>query len=166
MREVDGAAYGKELRPFFEDSGQPVSGNGQAAGFKYERPTLKEGKTRGHVRLATTDILLGAVQVFDRGGENIMHSHGALDGLWMVLKGRARFHFDDGETVDAGPLEGVCVPRNVRYRFEKIGDEPLEILQVEARHPNLPNRMEVVNASADEAAMEEKVMAFFDAKEE
>lgn len=140
----------------------PPSPKGKQS-FSYRRPELKPGKTRGYVRLVTTDILFGFVQVFEHGGETIMHSHAALDGLWMPLKGRVRFHFDGGETCEAGPMEGVCVPRGVRYWFEKVGDETLEILQVEARNPNVSNTMETVSATDEDKAKAVNAMSLFDA---
>ncbi|MBV9119334.1 MAG: hypothetical protein JOZ39_01405 [Chloroflexi bacterium] len=30
-----------------------------------------------------------------------------------------------------GPLEGIMVPRNFKYWFESVGDEPVHLLQVE-----------------------------------
>jgi mannose-6-phosphate isomerase-like protein (cupin superfamily) len=63
-----------------------------------------------------------------------------LDGFWFVLKGKVRFHFNDS-VVDVEPMGGLIVPRDVHYWFESTGDEPLELLQVDAIHPHLPNKI-------------------------
>ena len=111
--------------------------------FQYQDPELKHGKNRAITRLATTDIMFAAIQVFKSGGENVMHSHAGMDGFWMVLKGRARFHLKTGDPVEVGPLGGLCIPRGVKYWFESVSDEPLEILQVEAIHPRIRNTTEL-----------------------
>ncbi len=99
--------------------------------FKYATPVLKRPK--GIVPLCKSDILLGAVQVIAKGGENNLHSHAAMDGFWFVLRGKARF-YGDGDVLlgELGPFEGVFLPRGVSYWFESAGDELLELLQVEA----------------------------------
>ena len=69
-----------------------------------------------------------------KGGETRLHSHEHLDGMWMVLAGRARF-YGDGDTLlgELEPFEGIMVPRNFKYWFECASeDEPLVLLQVEA----------------------------------
>jgi len=101
--------------------------------FKYELPTdVPQGKKK-FVTLARTDILYGAVQVLNGGGENNLHSHSTMDGFWMVLSGRVRFYGDNDELIaECGQYEGVLVPRNCRYWFEGVGDGVAELLQVEA----------------------------------
>lgn len=122
-----------EDRPVAEAKIQP---------FAYQSPDIGEGRTRAVVRLVTTDILLGLIQKFEKGGGEVaMHHHTAMDGFWMVLKGQARFHFADGTTRELNSHEGLCVPRDVKYWFEQTGPDALEILQVDAIHPNIPNRI-------------------------
>jgi mannose-6-phosphate isomerase-like protein (cupin superfamily) len=90
------------------------------------------------VRLGKTDILFSAVQIIGEGGENNLHSHNAMDGLWFVLEGRARFYTTNNEVVaELGKYEGIVVPRETPYWFERIGGEQLQILQVEALLPNV-----------------------------
>jgi len=114
--------------------------------FSYRTPSFGPISQRAIVRLATTDILLGMVQVFKSGGETRMHSHTGMDGFWLVLGGRARFYFDDNTSVEVGRFEGVCTPREVNYWFEAIGPDPLEILQVDAIHSGLQNWVQFVAA--------------------
>jgi mannose-6-phosphate isomerase-like protein (cupin superfamily) len=98
---------------------------------------------RAVVPLVKTDITVGNLQILNPGGgERQLHSHTAMDGFWMVLKGRIRFYGPEQDTVAAecGPLEGVFVPRNVPYWFEIIGDEQAHLLQVEAVDRTVPNR--------------------------
>lgn len=110
--------------------------------FKYLAPALPEGKFEGKVitRLARTDRMMANLQVLKSGGENNLHSHRHLDGFWMVLSGRVRF-YGEGDVLigEFGPREGVLVPRNFKYWFEAVGDEPLELLQVESFDIAIPN---------------------------
>jgi mannose-6-phosphate isomerase-like protein (cupin superfamily) len=130
--------------------------------FQYRDPELKPGKTRSLTRLATTDILFAAIQLFKSGGENVMHSHAGMDGFWMVLKGRARFYLKEGEPLEFGPLGGLCIPRGVKYWFESIGDVPLETLQVEAIHPQIRNIVELESEVSAESV--EASIAFYEAQ--
>ena len=99
--------------------------------FKYRKPDLKAVK--GLVPIARSDIVFAAVQVVREGGENNLHSHAGMDGLWFVLKGKVRFYGEGDKLIgEFGPHEGVFVPRGVPYWFESAGEEELEILQVEA----------------------------------
>jgi mannose-6-phosphate isomerase-like protein (cupin superfamily) len=98
---------------------------------KYSRPSEEASKLL--VPLAHSDIMFCAVQVVREGGENNLHSHEAMDGLWFVLRGRVRFYGEGHKLIgEFGQHEGVFVPRNVPYWFESVGDEPLEILQAES----------------------------------
>lgn len=103
--------------------------------FHYVSPHLK-GK-RAIVPLVNNERLMGLIQVFKPGGgEREFHSHSAMDGLWFVLKGRARFYGAGEEPVaDLGPFDGIFVPRHTAYWFESSGDEMLEILQLEVCDP-------------------------------
>jgi mannose-6-phosphate isomerase-like protein (cupin superfamily) len=101
--------------------------------IKYGPPN-EEFAGKAVIRLVQSDILFGNVQVIREGGDNNLHSHAGMDGFWFVLKGNARFYgpTDDEVIAELGPHQGVFIPRNFAYWFEKIGDEELEILQVEA----------------------------------
>jgi mannose-6-phosphate isomerase-like protein (cupin superfamily) len=169
MKEVD-ISQASDLSTLMK-SGLEVTPkrSGKIQPYSYARPALKDGKNRAVSRLVTTDILYGAVQVFAQGGENIMHSHAGMDGFWMILGGRARFHFQDSDPLEFGPREGVCIPRDVKYWFENISDEPLEILQVDAIHPQIRNRLEKVKEDGTKmeatkalAVLDE--IAFYDAQ--
>jgi len=113
----------------------------EASVFRYRRP--EELKTRrGIAPLARSDILFSAVQIIREGGENSLHSHSAMDGFWFVLRGRARFYGAGDKLIgEIGQHEGVFVPRNVPYWFESIGDELLELLQVEAIDKTVKNTL-------------------------
>lgn len=83
--------------------------------------------------LCRTDLMYVAVQVLRKGGENTLHYHTELDGVWMVLSGRGRFHGKDGTVyADLGEREAMLLPRGVPYWFECISEEPLVLLQMEA----------------------------------
>jgi mannose-6-phosphate isomerase-like protein (cupin superfamily) len=72
--------------------------------------------------------------------------HTKSETTWMVLNGRARF-IGCGDTVlaELGPMEGILVPGGSRYRFSKIGDEDLEILQMVAVRVDSDSAAERIN---------------------
>jgi mannose-6-phosphate isomerase-like protein (cupin superfamily) len=113
--------------------------------FKYEMPT--EERPRTTVWLCRTDRFLADVQVLREGGEARLHSHSHLDGFWMVLSGRVRFHWmedangaGDGREVitEVGRYEGTLIPRGTKYWFETVGPEPVELLQLEVSDVAMP----------------------------
>ena len=55
--------------------------------FKYSKPEdLSVGKSI--VNLGTSGLLRGSVQIVKNGsGDNNLHIHTGMDGMWMVLKG-------------------------------------------------------------------------------
>lgn len=111
-----------------EASGKPL----KATVFDYQRPEVLE-KAKTVVWLCRTDIVFSAVQVVKEGGETNLHAHTANDGIWMVLKGRAKFYgIDDAVLAELGPLQGIQIPRGFFYWFESASSEPLELLQIEA----------------------------------
>lgn len=137
-----------------------MSDTPRAQVFRYTRPELPEGRFEGKVitRMARTDRMMANIQVLKSGGENNLHSHRHLDGFWMVLAGRVRF-YGEGDVLigEFGPKEGVLVPRNFRYWFEAVGDEPLELLQVESFDTAIPDynairEQERVNHSPKQAS--------------
>jgi mannose-6-phosphate isomerase-like protein (cupin superfamily) len=113
----------------------------QAKAFRYRRPAVMKTH-HGMSPLARSDIMFSAVQTITKGGENSLHSHGAMDGFWFVLNGRARFYGDGDKLIaEVGKHEGVFVPRSVPYWFESVGDELLELLQVEAIDKTVKNTL-------------------------
>ena len=52
---------------------------------------------------------------------------------WSYAAGSGFYGEDDAVLGEFGKHEGVMIPRNVKYWFESVGAEPLELLQVEAR---------------------------------
>jgi mannose-6-phosphate isomerase-like protein (cupin superfamily) len=119
-------------------SGQPGT---RARVFSFRKPPATDIK-RAVVPIVKTDILVGQIQIMNKGGELQLHSHTGMDGFWMVLKGRVRFYGPEQDTVTAecGPMEGVFVPRNVAYWFEAVGDEQVHILQVESIDKTVENK--------------------------
>jgi len=61
-------------------------------------------------------------------GEFTWHSHADEDELFLVLKGRLRIQFEDGETV-LGPGDFCVVPRGVRHK--PVAEEECWIALVE-----------------------------------
>src|SRR6185369_3061753 len=93
---------------------------------------LAPGKTKSITRLCTTDLVYGAIQTLNEGGDSAVHLHAAMDGFWMVLRGAAIFTDEAGKEHHLGPLDGIMVPRGVPYGFRKDGPERLLLLQVES----------------------------------
>ncbi len=86
-------------------------------------PLLEGGATME--LLGLSPMLWAHSKVYSAGGENALHSHEIEDHVFLILQGRATFHFGDGSTTDAGAFEGVIVPRGTRYRFyahEELGN--------------------------------------------
>jgi mannose-6-phosphate isomerase-like protein (cupin superfamily) len=108
--------------------------------FAYESP-VDLAKPKGIARLCRSDIIYSSVQILKEGGENNLHAHSAQDGVWIVLKGRARF-YGKGDVLlaELTPLQGLHIPRGFYYWFEKAGEEQLEILQVEAIDKTVSNK--------------------------
>jgi len=118
------------------------TGSGQAKmhHVAYKSPPLKG--PRAGIRLAQTETMWVNLQVFKPGiGERELHAHTGMDGLWLVMRGKARFYDDKEQFIEAGPLEAVFVPRDAPYWFENAGDEPLELLQVESIDKRIPNKL-------------------------
>ena len=107
--------------------------------LKFTTPTSIDGKAL--VRLAQSNIMFSAIQIIEDGGDNNLHSHAAMDGLWFVLTGRARFYGTKEDVIIAelGPHEGIFIPRDFPYWFEKIGGDQLQLLQVEAIDRTIKN---------------------------
>ena len=101
--------------------------------FKYEKPFDMPGG-KAILKLTGSDIIRGRVQVVREGGENNLHSHRGMDGFWMVLAGRVRFHGPGNVVIgEFGKYEGILIPRGEQYWFESVSDnEELEILQMAA----------------------------------
>jgi mannose-6-phosphate isomerase-like protein (cupin superfamily) len=113
----------------------------QAKVLKYEVPEAGSVKGKALVRLAQSGIMFSAIQIIEDGGDNNLHSHAAMDGLWFVLSGQARFYGTLENVVigELGPHQGIFIPRDYPYWFEKIGEERLQLLQVEAIDRSVKN---------------------------
>lgn len=108
-----------------------------AGSFEYERPENEDG-TKSIAHLAHTDSFKADVQVVGEDGANNMHAHTGNDGFWMVLSGEARFYGDGDEVLDElGPDEGIVIPRGLKYWFESVGEDDLEILHVAGFHQDI-----------------------------
>jgi len=99
--------------------------------FNLEAPEIESG--RAIVHLPRTDSLFFALLVLKEGGENTLHSHPNLDGVWLVMEGRVRFYTEGDKLVaELGKNEGILIPRGYKYWFESVGKAPLHILQFES----------------------------------
>jgi len=102
--------------------------------FSYKAPTALE-RVKEIVHLTQTPHVRVNVQVVKEGGENNLHYHTNSDGVWIVLRGRAKFYGPGDALIgDLGEHEGITLPGGSRYWFEKTSTEELEILQIVAVH--------------------------------
>ncbi len=115
--------------------------------FKFD-PNSKTGRPdprlvgRTAFRLCQTDLVQADVSILEVGkGENQLHYHTGNDGFRMVLQGRAKF-YTEGDVVVAelGKHEGILIPREFRYWFKGVNDEPLQILHVAAKAQNIEDK--------------------------
>ncbi len=113
----------------------------EAKVLKFATPDEGSFEGKALVRLAQSDIMFSSIQIIKEGGDNNLHSHAAMDGLWFVLSGRARFYGteDNVAIAELDRHQGIFIPRDFPYWFESIGDETLELLQVEAIDRSVKN---------------------------
>jgi len=109
------------------------AGSSEPSGLRrisYRKPSLTG--QRGMTMLAATDTLVALVQTLAPGARQGLHAHGAYDGFYFVLSGRARFYGKNNELfAEVGPNEGVFVPRNTPYGFE-AAEEEVQMLAIDA----------------------------------
>lgn len=97
--------------------------------FECERPGADHKKVMNP--LCASDLLEADIQLVREGGANKLHYHTGQDGFFLVLDGRARFHDENDEVIaELGQREGILIPHGSEYWFEKVSDEPAEILHV------------------------------------
>jgi len=104
-------------------------------GFCYQRPEDGRGRAKKIVHLARAGVLDLHVQIVDKGGANNLHMHTNCDEAFLVLDGRVRFYGEnDAVIAECGALEGVVIPAEAPYRFESVGDAPLQIMRIGGTH--------------------------------
>lgn len=102
--------------------------------FSYKKPEEFD-RPKVSVRLGQTDVVRAQVQVIHQGGENNLHYHTRVDGMFTVLSGRIRFYGPGDEVIaECGPMEGVIIPRNARYWFDNVGEGDAEVMLVQGFH--------------------------------
>lgn len=102
--------------------------------FSYKKPENFD-RPKVSVRLGQTDVVRAQVQVIHQGGENNLHYHSRVDGMFTVLSGKIRFYGPGDEVIaDCGPMEGIIIPRNARYWFDNIGEGDAEVMLVQGFH--------------------------------
>ncbi len=119
--------------------------------FKCVMPEFAKGKRV--IGLARTDRLWAGMQYVKEGGENNLHSHNYMDGVYFVVKGRVRFYGDNDVVLgEAGPNEGFVISRGFRYWFESCGDEALQLLLVQCFDRPMKEQKEVDDDRVDHIA--------------
>jgi mannose-6-phosphate isomerase-like protein (cupin superfamily) len=90
------------------------------------------------------------MQYVKEGGENNLHSHRFMDGVYFCVKGRARFYGENDVVIgEVGPDEGMVITRGYRYWFESCGDEALELLLVQCFDRPMKEQKEVDDDRVD-----------------
>ena len=76
-----------------------------------------------------------------------------------MIKGKARF-YGEGDIIigELAPLEGINIPPGFPYWFESVGDETLEILQVESIDKTVKNNRRVDHTPQKRATLEMKTV--------
>jgi len=109
---------------------QPMTGG---AGGEVRKVNLSEALARFQEHWspkavgAVNDFLVKLVKL---KGEFVWHSHEAEDELFLVVRGRLRMQFRDGE-VALDPGEFIIVPRRTVHR--PVADDEVHVLLLEPR---------------------------------
>jgi mannose-6-phosphate isomerase-like protein (cupin superfamily) len=99
--------------------------------IRYEKPELK--RDRHVVSFGRTDSMMVFMQILLNAGENSLHMHPNTDSFWWVVRGKAAFFTTDHELIaELDAEQGVIIPRDYPYYFNAVGDEHLEVLQIES----------------------------------
>lgn len=102
--------------------------------FSYKKPEKYERK-KISVNLGRSEAVRAMVQVIKEGGENNLHYHSKVDGMFTVLSGRVKFYGPGDEEIgEFSRMEGVIIPKDARYWFENTGDGEAEVLLVQGFH--------------------------------
>jgi mannose-6-phosphate isomerase-like protein (cupin superfamily) len=109
---------------------RPLGASGATTFSMRQIPMLSQGHKDSPV--AAAENLWLTIKVYANGGENSLHQHTVEDHAFVVLQGRATFHFGDGSSFVAELFEGVMVPKGVLYRFQADEAENLVLLRVGA----------------------------------
>lgn len=104
--------------------------------FSYKKPEDWGDRPKCTVRLCDSGLLRGHIQVLKaNGGENNLHYHSKVDGMFTVLSGKIKFYGPEDKLIgEFGPLEGVVIPKNARYWFENTADSDAEVMLVQGFH--------------------------------
>lgn len=133
--------------------------------FSYEKPALD--RVKGVVPIVKGELSRIHVQVVKEGGENNLHYHTGSETTWMVLRGRARFYgVGDMLLGEFGANQGIFIPGGMRYWFEKIGDEDLEILQIVAYDRRDGAKAQRINIDAHKEWMSEGFLQVYEPAKE
>jgi mannose-6-phosphate isomerase-like protein (cupin superfamily) len=98
---------------------------------RYEKPESK--RDRHVVSFGRTDSMMVFMQVLLQSGESSLHKHPNTDSFWWVVRGKAAFYTTDHELLaELEPEQGVLLPRDYPYYFNAVGEDHLEILQIES----------------------------------
>jgi mannose-6-phosphate isomerase-like protein (cupin superfamily) len=112
-------------------SKQDLSRQRVARVIRYEKPATT--RDRHIVSFGRTDSMMVFMQVLLRAGESRLHAHPNTDSFWWVVRGRAEFYTTDHELLAELESEnGLLIPRDYPYYFNAVGEDHLEILQMES----------------------------------
>jgi len=124
----DGSSGGE---PSQTADGPDLSRQHVARIIRYEKPETTRG--RHVVSFGRTDSMMVFMQVLLRSGETSLHAHPNTDSFWWVVRGKVAFYTTDHELLaELEREQGVLLPRDYPYYFCAVGEDHLEILQIES----------------------------------
>lgn len=94
---------------------------------KTSTPLVRAGNLGIGVQVAASD-----------GGETNLHAHPGTDSAWMVVGGKAKFYtVNDRLLGELEKFEMISIPAGTPYWFDTASDEPLVILHITSRLPDV-----------------------------
>lgn len=70
------------------------------------------------------------VQIIEECRPRRLHHQESIDAFWWVAAGRVHFHDAAGTVLEIPAGQGVFIPHQTDYWFDKAGDEPATILHL------------------------------------
>jgi mannose-6-phosphate isomerase-like protein (cupin superfamily) len=99
--------------------------------IRYEKPETT--RDRHVVSFGRTESMMAFMQVLLKTGETSLQPHPNTDSFWWVVRGQVAFYTTGHELMaELAAEEGVMIPRDYPYSFIAVGEEDLEILQIES----------------------------------
>ena len=104
---------------------------------KVRSPIVSRGKSQQSL-VKAGNLGVSVQCVSNDSGETNLHSHPGMDSAWMVLNGKAKFYtVNDRLLGELGKNEVISIPAGAPYWFEAADEDPLVILHITSRLPEV-----------------------------